>query len=114
MAEVSDVLTFAGTCVGVKHHNRKVVDAMTSDENHAAHLTLVPEPTNPHDPRAVAVCYKTRPVGHVCADYVEDAHAFLAEAEKEGGKMVWEVTKAKLSNDVLQWFEFEIKVMHES
>lgn len=104
---------YTGACVGMQYRPKADIEAMIADNNCESKLSMIAEPTNKYNPKAVAVYYANRHIGYIPDDKLFEAHEFLAW--KKTVTVMSEISfinKANLDpvNNFPIWIEFGIEV----
>ena len=104
---------YEGACVGMQYRSKVGIEAMINDPKCEYKLSIIAEPTNKYNPKAVAVYYAQHHIGYIPDDKLDAAHQFLAWKKTViPTSSVSFITKANLDpvNNHPIWIEFGIEV----
>lgn len=92
-------------CVGC-HHRPENCKKMMDDPEWSDHMSLVDDPTNEYDPKAIAIKYKDVLVGYV------PRHKQAEVRHLVGKTMKWAISGTKFidtARTLLKWVEFQVE-----
>ena len=67
---------------GIGYYKHEVEETVNKDGEYIGKCKLVPEPDNKHDPNAIKVIIKGRPIGYVPADKCLEVRGLIEKAKE--------------------------------
>ena len=104
---------YTGACVGMQYRSKAGIEAMVADDKCEYKLSVIAEPSNKYNPKAIAVYYAQHHIGYIPDDKLEEAHEFLAwKKTVTVTSAVSFINQAKLDpqTQLPVWIEFGIEV----
>lgn len=105
---------FTGSCIGMQYRTKKAIDALIGDEDCSFKISIIPEPENTYNPKAVGVWYaNTYHVGYIPDHSLEETHEFLKWMYTvEVVSIESQILNAKMKDGRPLWFEFQLEVLY--